>query len=131
MRKIIIVISAIVFLTSCKKEPNKPNNRLVIGSWKWEKTYSPWAPYITRRSSEALYILTFNSNRTFTFKQNDTLLRSGTYQFRYELSINSNVKEWLLFYSDFETGNIISIIDNKLYISANGIDANSNEYSRY
>src|SRR3990170_6935846 len=64
-------------LLACKK--NKENNSLVVGSWKWERTYMGVDGSVIKPGSDETFILIFKSNGSYTYTKNSVVLRSGRY----------------------------------------------------
>lgn len=114
-KSIFIVLFSLPFVVlSCTKNENKMPEELV-GSWEWIRTEMPVSPEYPPKTPENTgnqHVLSFTSDKTWTYLRNDTACGKGTLEFDlWQDEDQSETYNCMLFY------NTVDGVTSKMFYS--------------
>lgn len=113
MKKLLLIFSALFLLVACAREDNSDNTAFV-GTWNWTSTYTKGL-LTTPQSTSTTIELTFNSDNTFSVKENGTVTKTGAYTLYKDVTNTDHLEKQFINMVGYKV-RIVDLVDEKQLI---------------
>lgn len=131
MKKIILVIFALLSIFSCRGDDNE-DNAFLLGDWNWVSTVGGISGQIndTPTSTGKTVVITFTADNKYVIITNGTTTNSGTYNIYKDTSNTDHLEKKYIGFSEGYSKIITSYDETSLVLSDDANDGTTSAYEK-
>lgn len=131
LKKIGILAGLFLFIIACGTRADESDNEQYVGVWKWVSTDGGIANvHETPDNTKIDRILTINDNYTYSIKENNEIVKEGSYTLGRDVTNTDHSERMFLKLSNYSNFIVSQITASDLYLANDSSDAFTYHYSK-